>query len=708
MNFKVKKAYYRLFSVLLSLVMIVISVPISASAELSSGDATETSEAIPSANLGKIESGEISLPINPAEMTAVTDDIITDGVYAFRNVNNPNMWLDTGYSSPLPDSYMQQYAYWTSPAATNAFFVGGLFKIKRLGSTTNPSYVIRLMTNNELIFRPNTTTGYVNSMKESPVDTEVYSANRYLLQKTAAGYIIKLLGSPYCIAAPQSNVSGEGTVDSRLTYLSPTEAQTNTRAQWQLYRYEGDPVNQLILHDYPTEMIESEIRTVFGYVRSTYVGSNGPVSYSVSETDNSITNKATINSASGELTAHSTGQIKLWANAGTIVQYTIVNITQNVVGRYFFNNVKYPNKYAQINNNNTMLDSGEIIELHPFSEYDYQKWRVVYVANGYYKIVSKYSGLELTAPTGYGNDVVTQTDTSSDNTHLWKFIKQSDGTYKISPKSNSNCFLAAGDIASAADQDLEIRSVQSDGGDKWYLDETNDSYSFNIVHYYDGGYDCRFNGVPSDIQNYQEICSSILLELFNVNVEHSIESFTSSADKCKGETYIKSACNHSTKHKTHEMLRENIITQYGPGNQTTTKVIWTGHALEDWQSNSHSGNHTIVMTIDRVTTGSPNYTNKAPEIIRDQRLFTLLHEISHQLGTVDHYCYDDSYFGCSSDNCWKCDLKLESEPICLMSSNPILDLKVRLENDNLVGIYCHYCMNNASSKGIPQHLNDHH
>ena len=566
------------------------------------------------------------------------------------------------------------------------------------------------MTNNELIFRPNTTTGYVNSMKESPVDTEVYSANRYLLQKTAAGYIIKLLGSPYCIAAPQSNVSGEGTVASRLTYLSPTEAQTNTRAQWQLYRYEGDPVNQLILHDYPTEMIESEIRTVFGYVRSTYIGSNGPVNYSVSEIDNSITNKATINSASGELTAHSTGQIKLWANAGTIVQYTIVNITQNVVGRYFFNNVKYPNKYAQINNNNTMLDSGEIIELHPFSEYDYQKWRVVYVANGYYRIVSKYSGLELTAPTGYGNDIVTQTYSSDNNTHLWKFIEQSDGTYKISPKSNSNCFLAAGDISSAADQDLEIRSVQSDGGDKWYLDETNDSYSFNIVHYYDLGYSNRFGNASSGIQDYQNICSAVLSELFNVNVSYSIAPLVSSADSCTGAGNTTISCIHSNddtiSHKTQTSLRNDI----GEGDSITTKVIWTGHVLEDNQNSTADPNtHTVVMTIYAVTDSLNNYQNYHPDIIREQRIYTLLHEISHQLGATDHYCYGTTTGNCNNPDgeCWICDKKLTNQPDCIMFER-MSNLETKVKNGNFTDIYCYYCMSNVYSKGIAKHLNNHH
>ncbi len=75
----------------------------------------------------------------------------------------------------------------------------------------------------------------------------------------------------------------------------------------------------------------------------------------------------------------------------------------------------------------------------------------------------------MTAPTGANNDVVTQTSYTGNVTQRWRFIEQSDGTYKISPESNSNYFMAAGDISTTADQDLEIRTAQSDGGDRWEM-----------------------------------------------------------------------------------------------------------------------------------------------------------------------------------------------------------------------------------------------
>lgn len=476
MKFKIKKHSYRLFSVLLSLVMIVISVPISASAELSSDDATEASESVQSENLGKIESEEISLPINPAEMTAVTDDVITDGVYAFRNVNNPNMWLDTGFSSPLPDSYMQQYAYPTAPNDTNAFYKGGLFKIKCM-STANPHYVIRLMTNNELIFRPNTSTSYVHSLKVSPTDTAVPSASRYLLQKTDAGYIIKLVGSPYCIATPQSNVSGEGTVASRLTYLSPTEAQTNTRAQWQLYKYEGTAKNTVVIDTYPPNMYRGNSYSVWAYVSCTTMDINGPVEYSVSEISSNDTTKATIDLNTGRITANTIGQIKIWAKcAGTsVTSNKTVGIYEGSEDTYILKNA-YHDKYIQQNDDVPRLFDRVIS--------NEQQWKFAHIENGYFKIISVSEGTVLTAPTTLGAEI-SLSDYSGSYNQQWMMIKQTDGSHKISPRSNSSYYLSSGAITSSEGIKVVLKAEQTTLQDAWYLSIARDATLVALPETYD-------------------------------------------------------------------------------------------------------------------------------------------------------------------------------------------------------------------------------
>lgn len=401
-----------------------------------------------------------------------------------------------------------------------------------------------------------------------------------------------------------------------------------------------------------------------------------------------------------------------------VISVPIVSIGANAVdedfsGIWLFNNVKYDAKFIHINDNNGTNQEGEIIELNNYNKYWALRWYIISVGGGYYKIESVISHKVLTAPTGYNNDIVTQTTYTGANTQLWKFIKQSDGTYKISPKSNHNCYLVAGAVYSGFDQDLEIRSAQTDNTDKWNLIDINYQYHASIQHYYDGGYYWRFIGVPSDIQNYQNICSQILLELFNVKVTYSVKLFESSADVCKGDYNTTAECTHkdypygpTIDHKTPDILRSNITYTYGDGNMTTARVIWTGHVLSPNMSSFNTGDNTILMTIGMVTDSQNNYSNHPSSVIFNQRIYTLLHETSHFLGAVDHYCYENPVGACSNNNCFRCK-KNSNPPNCLMTG-PVLDLATRLNNGTLSGTYCSYCTGNTYDHSIAKHLSDHH
>ena len=405
-----------------------------------------------------------------------------------------------------------------------------------------------------------------------------------------------------------------------------------------------------------------------------------------------------------------------------VISVPIVSIGANAVdedfsGIWLFNNVKHDTKFIHINN---VDDPGEneIIELHNYNKYWALRWYIISVGGGYYKIESVLSDLVLTAPTGYNNDIVRQTTYTGANTQLWKFIKQSDGTYKISPKSNHNCYLVAGAVSPYVDQALEIRSAQTDNTDKWNLIDINYQYHVSIQHYYDWGYVERFLNVPSSHpSHYQDVCSDILSQLFNVKVTYSTKLFESSADLCTGSNNTTTACSHkdyqygpTIDHKSHAILRSDIIDAYGNGNATTARVIWTGHTLTSWQSNYLQGQETIVITVNTVADYTPPETSEDIANIFNQRIFTLLHETSHFLGLGDHRCYDETSSDCNNPKecCYRCDMSHTVEPICLMSSHGMLDLKTRLDNGDLSGIYCFVCMSRAYEYSIVNHLSDHH
>jgi hypothetical protein len=89
----------------------------------------------------------------------------------------------------------------------------------------------------------------------------------------------------------------------------------------------------------------------------------------------------------------------------SITSIDVSAVDGDMAGSYFFNNEWDNEKYIHINNNNSMTDEGEIIELHKFNEYYAIRWDVVHVSGEYYKIESQFSRKVLTAPTGYNNDM---------------------------------------------------------------------------------------------------------------------------------------------------------------------------------------------------------------------------------------------------------------------------------------------------------------
>lgn len=55
--------------------------------------------------------------------------------------------------------------------------------------------------------------------------------------------------------------------------------------------------------------------------------------------------------------------------------------------------------------------------------------------------------------------------------------------------------------------------------------------------------------------------------------------------------------------------------------------------------------------------------------VRKESIFTLMHELSHQLGAPDHYCYGPSTTseGCANPNCDTCYMGRDAERPCMMT-----------------------------------------
>ena len=471
MKFKIKKSYYRLFSVLLSVVMIVLSVPISAFADggdgtvptippITEGD-TVTPEPIdpPPDDDGGADAGTDGVVVPPIPDDPDPDPTyLEDGVYTIRNIGNSGMYMDTNADSPFANSYMQQTRYTSSPVTSTS--IGAFFKITR---RSNNLYVIRLMTNNCLTFA--SSNGDVKTVEISPNDSSVASSQLFAITAYENGYRIKSNADNKLIVAPSGSASGDSNVAARLDSVSSV---TDGRDKWIFTKYTGSSFTNVTINECPTKMITGQTATVNAYVSSTLVGRNGPIEYSVTETNYLDTNKATIDETSGALTANSVGTVYVWATcSGTSYEtHKTVSIEENLEGTYFFNNVEYDDKFMQINNNASPSENGAFMELWDFDGEDYQKWSLVHVGDWYYKIVSVASGKALTVPSSADESVTQTTYTGAANQH-WLFSKNSDGSYTV---RSQNYYLAAGDgIFTSDGRNVEGRTAQSDGKDEWKL-----------------------------------------------------------------------------------------------------------------------------------------------------------------------------------------------------------------------------------------------
>ena len=85
--------------------------------------------------------------------------------------------------------------------------------------------------------------------------------------------------------------------------------------------------------------------------------------------------------------------------------------------------------------------------------------------------------------------------------------------------------------------------------------------------------------------------------------------------------------------------------------------------------------------------------------VRKESIFTLMHELSHQLGAPDHYCYGPSTTseGCANPNCDTCYMGRDAERPCMMT------YRYDIEATDEDVLYCSSCL-----QIIAAHLTDHH
>lgn len=234
-------------------------------------------------------------------------------------------------------------------------------------------------------------------------------------------------------------------------------------------------------------------------------------------------------------------------------------------------------------------------------------------------------------------------------------------------------------------------------------------YLMSEYHYYDKGFEVRYDSPINKIYDYASVLNNIMMENFNLKVCPYVESYTSTADQCKiwsyGSVYnnnLYAVCPETGYHNSDScLLRSTVLRDMANKKGTGTKVIarclWTGHILENHEgSGANTKEDVIIFTTRNATYGIGNQIlDLSSTEIYDARLYEIVHETGHLLGLVDGYCngISNGENHCSNTNCYRCNGQTVPQCIMVQSFNP----------ENAEVVFCDEC-----NSIIKDHLKNHH
>ena len=237
--------------------------------------------------------------------------------------------------------------------------------------------------------------------------------------------------------------------------------------------------------------------------------------------------------------------------------------------------------------------------------------------------------------------------------------------------------MAAGDLSSTADQDLEIRTAQSDGGDKWYIINLELPSTVDVQVVFDNGYQSRYSNALPRIREELLALQEKYFNEFGIDINcFSPTLYTSYADQCSTSYSTpcshasNGACNNSIVYQSglsslqpyHHKNTYNILYRVPlPDITQNLKIFYMGHDNCRIDGMEHITNPSNGMAYS--TAGLAmimNFSTKAQEIK------TLVHEFGHLYGAIDHYGYSGAVS--TNDMNSGLDVKIYSED-CIYGEN---------------------------------------
>lgn len=315
--------------------------------------------------------------------------------------------------------------------------------------------------------------------------------------------------------------------------------------------------------------------------------------------------------------------------------------------------------------------------------------------------------VKLTARVGLASDSITITclndwaETETSTTTKTIIMRKHPGALYGSNAtiSSGTKVTAHGDLADGSGW------IYVEANNNWGFIQLSDfpgiDYLMTEYHYYDKGYDLRFGSAKTKILSYASVLNDVMMKNFKLKVSSYVKPYTSAADNCKILHYGKvakdnlaSSCPKTSEHNSSSCLTTKYLRkEIGSSNRKglVTNIVWTGHILDgNARSNSTVGLGSIVMTPYGSVKEASGYPNDSDTDIREDRVYTLVHETGHQFGVYDHYCKGDISEitnRCSNNYCSKCNGETIPKG-CIMYE------RINLENTDISDLYCDDCRKN--------------
>ncbi len=371
-----------------------------------------------------------------------TEPQIISGVYRIKNAQN-GLYLDItggGYSA---GTEIQQWSRAESDTNRNQLFK--ITFVRTFGSTDQLNYyTIRPMTNNAMGLESSLSGTErdvtIETMSTSDDWANLLYNHLWVISKNGSYYTIKngRIADTSYLTAPSNTTNGE------TVFTSDT---VTSYSKWVLERYTGEDLYGVDWQSFASNLIVGERYYYKGFMYDADVGNNGPIRYSVTNTDGSATDKATIDSYSGSLNALKPGQIRvrMTYDGAPWIWYWVVTIYDDVEGIFYLKN-KSSSKYLTPNTG-ALVDISDHVEQWSYSYNREQAWEFIYAGNGNYKIKNVFDDIYLTSPSSASSgEKITAEEKitgAEEDRQLWKFTLDSNGYYQIKAQNRNTYIIAS-------------------------------------------------------------------------------------------------------------------------------------------------------------------------------------------------------------------------------------------------------------------------